>query len=457
MQGTGKRGTYLKNYLGRHGRGWRYRRAIPRDLHTAYGGQSVWTRYLGNVGQDEAERLARALAVEHDNQIVALKALTPAERAEVIRHRALNDPAAWKQYLDGTEIGAIFVDASGAMEIDTDADGAGQDALEIIKRRQTAARMRDEVVIGRKTLRKLSGSGQAMATLLDTWQRKVKPRNAQTVKKYGLYLRRFAASVGDDIEPRDVKPDHVRQWRDELALTHTAVSATKHLEALNAIFRAARSVGVVDTVPGDGIAATEAEKRPFADATRKRAFSAEDVAKIFTAAEDETPDFNWMVRLLAYHGARSGELAQLRVEDIKTVNGVPVLSIHDRQGSVKNAHSVRDIPIHPACVGIVDYARQRNGDWLFGTFLVWKGKRGEYFQRVGSVWLRNTVGIVDPALTLHSFRHRWRDLARELSMPTAISRAIMGHKLGADVHDEYGGPPSLKVRADWMARIDPLA
>lgn len=453
-----KRGKYRKNYLVRAVGGWRYRRGIPVDLLPAFGKRREWSHWLGNIGQDEAERLARAHAVADDARIATLKALTPAERLDVVEHGA--DPAAWERYLDGREIGAKFVYATtihtGPSPEDSE-DEQAADALEIHRARVQAAQMRTEVRHGRKTLRKLRGKGDALVPLLDVWRGVAKPRSPQTVKKYRLYLHRFSASAGEGLEPRDVRPDHVRKWRDELAATHTAVSATKHLEALNAIFRAARSVGAVDMVPGDGITATAGERQPFADDKDKRAFSAEDVAKIFKAAESETADFKWMVRLLAYHGARSGELAQLRVEDVKVVDGVPVLSIHDRHGSLKNKHSVREIPIHPKCRGLVEYARQRNGDWLFGTFLVWKGRRGEYFQRKASTWLRTSAGITDPALTMHSFRHRWRDAARALQMPTAASRATMGHKLGKDVHDEYGGPPPVRVLAKWMAKVNPLA
>ena len=41
-------------------------------------------------------------------------------------------------------------------------------------------------------------------------------------------------------------------------------------------------------------------------------------------------------------------------------------------------------------------------------------------------------------------------------MPESVSRAIMGHTLGVGEHGAYGGAPSLKLRAEWMAKIDPL-
>jgi len=84
------------------------------------------------------------------------------------------------------------------------------------------------------------------------------------------------------------------------------------------------------------------------------------------------------VRLLAYHGARSGEICQLRIDDVTELYGVPVLRIHDKFGSVKNLFSVRDVPIHPTCMGIAEYAKAAKGPWLFGSFPVWHNRLGSY-------------------------------------------------------------------------------
>ena len=48
-------------------------------------------------------------------------------------------------------------------------------------------------------------------------------------------------------------------------------------------------------------------------------------------------------------------------------------------------------------------------------------------------------------------------MAREVDMPPAVSRAIMGHTMGVDVHEAYGKPPSIAVLAEWMARVEPLS
>ncbi len=112
-------------------------------------------------------------------------------------------------------------------------------------------------------------------------------------------------------------------------------------------------------------------------------------------------------------------------------------------------------------LGILRLARQVEAkygidSWLFPELPVKELGRGRWFQDYGSRFLRHTVGITDRRYTMHSFRHLWRTLARECEMPDSVSRAIMGHTLGSGEHGAYGGAPSVKLRAEWIAKIDPL-
>ena len=64
--------------------------------------------------------------------------------------------------------------------------------------------------------------------------------------------------------------------------------------------------------------------------------------------------------------------------------------------------------------------------------------------------------IDDPDLAMHSFRHLWRTMARELAFPRDVSKAIMGHARGSSEHDEYGSAPSLREQLKWLRKVDPL-
>lgn len=52
--------------------------------------------------------------------------------------------------------------------------------------------------------------------------------------------------------------------------------------------------------------------------------------------------------------------------------------------------------------------------------------------------------ISNPGLTMHSLRHTWITLAREMDMPEHVAHAITGHALGKGEHAKYGMGASLK-------------
>ncbi len=232
----------------------------------------------------------------------------------------------------------------------------------------------------------------------------------------------------------------------------------EHLCKMHVLFNLALSEGIVEVNPAHGVRARDFGVKLSA---KRQGFTFEQVRQIFDALIGESDAFVWVVRLLGYHGMRSGEACQLRAADVTVLHGIPVLRVHDWYGRVKNRASIRDIPIHPTCVNILRLARDAEAKygadaWLFPTLPVKELGRGRWFQDYGSRFLRHKVGITDRRYTMHSFRHLWRTLARECEMPESVSRAIMGHTLGAGEHGAYGGAPSLKLWAEWIAKIDPL-
>ena len=70
--GTG-RGHYRKCYIVPHGHGFKYVRAVPKDIQPLEN-KRTWVKCLGNVSRAEAETLAHGLAYEHGKRILALGA-----------------------------------------------------------------------------------------------------------------------------------------------------------------------------------------------------------------------------------------------------------------------------------------------------------------------------------------------------------------------------------------------
>jgi integrase len=306
--------------------------------------------------------------------------------------------------------------------------------------------------LGEATTSGEGGPEPDVMTLVPIWRRVAQPRAEKSIQRMRHSAKLFIEAVGH-ISPQEVTRQDVMRFRDRvegMGLSHR--SATQYLELVHRLFGVALSEGLVDHNPAAGIKIRKIAGR-FADSQRRRPFEPDHIRALFDAAANESEEFRWIIRILAYHGMRSGEVTQLRVEDVTDLFGVPVLRVHDRFGSIKNRFSQRDVPLHPHCQDLLAYARRVEGPWLFDRAR-WRADR---FQRYASAFLRAKAGLSDRTLTMHSLRHTWRTLAREIGMPVTVSRAIMGHAMGRDVHEAYGGGPSLRLMADWMARIDPLA
>jgi len=117
-------------------------------------------------------------------------------------------------------------------------------------------------------------------------------------------------------------------------------------------------------IAGDGVLAKD----------RHKAFSAEDLEKIFEAplfqgCVDDTRNWAkpgdsnprgtrfWVILLGLYTGARGHEILQLTEDDVEYVNGTPAL--HFRK-QTKTAASRRVIPIHPELIrlGFLEHVDQ---------------------------------------------------------------------------------------------------
>jgi integrase len=405
------RGSYRKSYIVPHGNGFKYLRRVPGDIQKLEK-RRTWVKCLGNVSRAEAEILAHGLAYEHGRRILALRA---------------------SQNSQTTTPPAVVPITEG-------------------QRQEVADQVPRPTHNGQRPHRSLM-------RLVDLWERRKSPRSQIGLARTRLCVRRFIDLVGD-LEPHEVTRAHVIAYRDELESLPRMKSdnIAEHLCKVHVLFNLALSEGLVSTNPAHGIRARDFGIKL---AAKRQGFTSNHVRDIFKALTGEADAFCWVVRLLAYHGMRSGEASQLRSADVTVLHGVPVLRVHDLHGRVKNRTSIRDIPIHPACMEILRVAKEveakhGSGSWLLPSLPVKELGRGRWFQDHGSRFLRHKVGISDRRYTMHSFRHLWRTLARECQMPESVSRAIMGHTLGSGEHGAYGGAPSLKLRAEWMDKIDPL-
>jgi integrase len=194
----------------------------------------------------------------------------------------------------------------------------------------------------------------------------------------------------------------------------------------------------------------------------------------FTAAEQKTlfgPAYaslrghrRWLPLLAVYTGARLEELAQLQVTDVRRVRGVRVIAIAPGNGKkLKSRAAERVIPVHPALVraGFLRYAAQRakaarranrEGRRLFPELR--PGARGDLSQGF-SKWYgryRQALGITDPHVGMHAFRHGFADALRAAGVEPELRNAVMGHSQG-HVGARYGDGWTVHALAQRVAEL----
>lgn len=477
----------MGDFLMSHGRGWKYIRAVPRELRAVVG-KKYWTRYIGAAPKSTAKAKALDYAAADQKVIDGLLALTDEERTRIAntavfvggsalgeaKPKEIRGLDAWVLVEKGGPMSLRFLEfavapsrtegdplVDHAQQAEQEGIDVGQALLDAALARQSFAKAQADVAADRAIKLKMSHSTYepVLMTLVRLWIRVKVPRNPKTVEKTTLYVHRFAQLAGD-LQPSQVTREHVIRFRD--ALEERGMSAsniTQHLDKLHTLFNVALSEGIVASNPAHKVKARRVNGKLSGG---RQGFDAARVRSIFKALKGESADFSWTMKLLAYHGMRGGEACQLKVDDVVELHGVIVLRVHDRHGQVKNKHSVRDIPLHPACKGIVAYAKKvakvHGVDaWLFQSWQAQKQGRAHGFQNYGNrEFLRKKVGIRERCHTLHSFRHTFRTLCREVEMPESVSASLMGHSLGKGEHAAYGSGPSLKKRAEWIAKVDPL-
>lgn len=453
-----RRRLYPTSRLDRHGTGHKWRMRVPDDVFPAYG-RRYFVVTLPDTSASEAQKEAARLDAKHFDLIDRLRKVKGPDRQALVDGGGAKDLLRQERGLEASD--AFFTAIDAAIPDD---DGSAPDpvahAIEEAEYRRNVARTRKQL----SAVRKLSTgtkNSTGITTLVPLYVTVAQPRNVKTVEKMTLYAKRFEALVGT-ISPTAITADHVRKFRDALEKQYQPDNVARHLSSLHTLFSIAVSEGKMQHNPARDVKAHK-PKQTFASmkAAKKKPLTPDDVKNIFEAMKALPLQDQWVIKLCVYHGCRSGEVVQLEKADIQTLYGIQIMKLYDDENGrgVKNIHSVRDVPLHPACSDFPAFVATRKSPLVF-DYSQWKSGRASAFQRKVHKYLRSVGALPadDKKKSLHSARHLWLDLAREIGMPQDVSRAITGHRQGRDTHDAgYGQGPSLKTRADWIARVDPLA
>lgn len=256
-----------------------------------------------------------------------------------------------------------------------------------------------------------------------------------------------------------------------------AASVNKYLNLLAAIVSAAERDGLLDGLAGFSNPFTKLslsiDKRN--DPNRREPFSEADLKTLFAGGiytRGERPlggggeAAYWLPLIALLSGARLNEIAQLRVKDLKqdAETGLWFIDIGtEGDRSIKTASSRRQVPLHPELIrlGLLRYRQHRLEKDGKDTSSFWpdiKSADQAYRSTAWSKWfnryLRTTVGIKDPSIVFHSFRHTFKRMARDAGLSEELHDALTGHAGGGGVGRSYGSGFGLKALGEAMAKIE---
>lgn len=304
--------------------------------------------------------------------------------------------------------------------------------------------------------------------LVEDWWREARAlgRKPSTHESYRNTMAAFVKSVRHDDASR-VTPDDVVHFKDQrLAArnprTGKPVSPKtvkdSDLAGLKTIFGWAVINRRMASNPAEGITLKLGKRRKV----RSKGLTEDEAKAILRAAlahvgDSEQPQTRaakrWAPWLCAFTGARVGEIAQLRKQDVRREDGHWIIHITPEAGTVKTDEA-RDVVLHaqlvelgfPAFVtaapnGHLFLRPAKDGD-VRGPWIGVKNRLREFARTI----------VKDPHVAPnHGWRHRFKTIGREAGIDARILDAIQG-QAPRTVAESYGDV-TIKTIAAAIAKL----
>lgn len=241
-------------------------------------------------------------------------------------------------------------------------------------------------------------------------------------------------------------------------------TVNKYLGVLQSYFNYAVREALIERNP----VVTGMIRQSGGNATKQdaRPFTVDELNKIFSSsvyADDDKNKFAyrfWIPIIALFTGARSNEICQLYLDDIREKDGIWVFDINDNlpDKQIKNEASKRLIPIHPFLLdelNLLKYVNKLKRARNIRLFPELKLSGTNKYNAALVNWfirLKNSLGLQTENVNFHSFRKNFGDFCKQnkirLSLDAHAYKRIFGHSLEDITADVYANDFSPRVLYD---------
>lgn len=496
-------------YLSKRGATYYFRRSIPVDLSSAFGGKSAFMVSLRTKDREAAKRLIPAHTIDSDKLLADARsesgpspAASPtfspwltefamdqsrlADQDEAERQSRWEARAPIRERLErALKLGSQQISPEEAAMRDILRDQ--REAFTVAEERQIMRRIAKaeadrDIQPPARTPSDARQAAEVIAVadvpgvmldgaIIDLWaaERKVVRKGKDTHRAVAeWFYQRVGRKVVGDITRKDV----LAFKQALVAEGQTPANIKIKLSRLRTLLQWSADNDYAETNVAAGITILDTD----AAKNKRREFDLNSLNAIFASPVFTMGDrpkqgrgeaAYWLPLLALYTGARLEELGQLRPSDVQQItypdaDGVNCSSWfvrikEDTDGDLrlKNAASERDVPVHAELerLGFVEFviaANDQQRERLFDGLVPniygrLTAKWGEWF----GPYLRKICGVTDRRLVFHSFRHTFKQYARSASIVEGVQRQIMGHS-SSDAADAYGSGYPLHQIVDGM-------
>jgi integrase len=281
-------------------------------------------------------------------------------------------------------------------------------------------------------------------------------RSAKWVKKHKMYFDRFIQVVGD-LPVEALSIESARSYRDERErLKRKSETIQKEIKFIKAVLnKGMREFGINVRNPFDGVRANKLGK----DTVKRETLNTAGLKEVIAACKEKGDDLALILLMVAFTGARLGEIIGLRLEDIRLAGKCPSIHIREYgQRTLKTSNSARELPIHPSVLTLLkEQYKAATKDKKKALFSRYADGKSMPSSDTASATLNKRLKsmITEKHITNHCFRHTLEDRMRNVDITKDRRDEFLGHAK-QDSGDNYGEGRALVFKKRDLLKAMPL-